>query len=80
MLEQFFSNQLFAFQAIRVEKDLTSKGLQFISNSSKDDFRYFTVDDFINIIGSEDIKCIHFKFFPKFYLTVNELDNLLEHS
>jgi hypothetical protein len=80
MQNSFSLNQLFAFQAIRVEKDLIIRksGPQFISNSSKDDFRYFTVDDFINIIEVKILN-VDFKFFP-FYLTVNELDNLLEYS
>jgi probable Rubsico expression protein CbbX len=60
---KIFLNQLFAFQAIRVEKELTSTGkvnYDALVTIQKDDFRHFTVDDFINIIGSEDIKLYSF--------------------
>jgi probable Rubsico expression protein CbbX len=56
---KIFLNQLFAFQAIRVEKELLSSGevaYDSLVTIKKEDFRYFTGDDFINIIGSEDIK------------------------
>jgi probable Rubsico expression protein CbbX len=61
---KIFLNQLFAYQAIRVEKELTSKGkLNYDSlvKIEKEDFRYFTQDDFINIIGSEDVKLYSFR-------------------
>jgi probable Rubsico expression protein CbbX len=51
-------NQLLAYQAIRVEKLLTKNG-QLNYNSlvtiEKEDFFYFTIEDFINIIGSEKV-------------------------
>jgi probable Rubsico expression protein CbbX len=53
-----FLNQLLTYQAIRVEKLLTSNGnLDYNSlvTIKKDDFRYFTKEDFINIIGSENV-------------------------
>jgi probable Rubsico expression protein CbbX len=56
---KIFLNQLFAFQAIRVEKELLSSGevaYDSLVTIKKEDFRYFTGVDFINIIGSEDIK------------------------
>jgi probable Rubsico expression protein CbbX len=60
---KIFLNQLFAFQAIRVEKELTSSGnvaYDSLVTIKQEDFRSFTVDDFINIIGSEDIKLYQF--------------------
>jgi probable Rubsico expression protein CbbX len=52
-------NQLLAYQAIRVENLLTKNG-QLDYNSlvtlEKEDFLYFTIEDFINIIGSEKIE------------------------
>jgi probable Rubsico expression protein CbbX len=56
---KIFLNQLFAFQAIRIEKELISSGkvaYDSLVTIKKEDFRYFTAYDFINIIGSEDIK------------------------
>ena len=53
-----FLNQLLAYQAIRVEDTLTKKGnLDYNSlvTVQADDFKYFTEDDFINIIGSEKV-------------------------
>lgn len=53
-----FLNQLLAFQAIRVEKTLTSKGsidYESLVTIQPEDFKYFTKEDFINIIGSEKI-------------------------
>ena len=55
---KIFLNQLFAYQAIRVENMLTSKGqidYESLINIKKEDFSYFTPEDFINIIGSENI-------------------------
>jgi probable Rubsico expression protein CbbX len=60
---KIFLNQLFAYQASRVEKVLNSnKKIDFNSlvTVEKEDFRYFSVDDFINIIGSEDVKLYKF--------------------
>ena len=54
-----FLNQLLAYQAIRVEETLTKKGsLDYNSlvTVEVEDFKYFTEDDFINIIGSEKVK------------------------
>jgi probable Rubsico expression protein CbbX len=55
---KIFLNQLFAYQAIRVENTLVKKGninYDSLVMIEKEDFRYFTADDFINIIGSENI-------------------------
>lgn len=51
-------NLLISYQAIRVEKTLSSTGninYQSLVTILKEDFAYFTKDDFINIIGSEEI-------------------------
>ena len=51
-------NQLLSYQAIRVENSLTKNGkidYDSLVTIRKEDFTYFTADDFINIIGSEDI-------------------------
>jgi len=56
---KIFLNQLFAYQAIRVENLLiTQNKLDYDSliNIKEEDFSYFTPEDFINIIGSEKIK------------------------
>jgi hypothetical protein len=53
-----FLNQLLAYQAIRVEETLNKTGtLDYNSlvTVKADDFKYFTEDDFINIIGSEKV-------------------------
>lgn len=55
---KIFLNQLFAYQAIRVENSLIQYGkidYDTLVNIEKEDFQYFTGEDFINIIGSEDI-------------------------
>ena len=55
---KIFLNQIFAYQAIRVEQNLSKTGkLDYSSlvTIEKDDFKYFTAEDFINIIGSEKI-------------------------
>ena len=55
---KIFLNQLFAYQAIRVENSLIQDGkinYDTLVNIEKEDFQYFTGEDFINIIGSEDI-------------------------
>jgi probable Rubsico expression protein CbbX len=54
-----FLNQLFAYQAIRVENTLIEKGTidyEKLITIEPEDFRYFCADDFINIIGDENIK------------------------
>jgi probable Rubsico expression protein CbbX len=54
-----FLNQLFAYQAIRVEKELTSTGsikYESLITLKKEDLKLFTKEDFINIIGDENIK------------------------
>jgi probable Rubsico expression protein CbbX len=56
---KIFLNQLLSYQAIRVEKALTSKGsidYESLVTIKAEDFDYFTEDDFINIIGSEKVK------------------------
>ena len=61
MFEQlkFFLNQLLSYQAIRVEKILSESGsikYDELVGIKAEDFKYFSPDDFINIIGSEDIR------------------------
>lgn len=55
-------NQLIAYQAVRVE-DLLTKNGKLSYNSlvtiEEDDLKQFTQDDFINIIGSEDVNLYH---------------------
>jgi probable Rubsico expression protein CbbX len=54
-----FVNQLLAFQAIRVEETLMKNGsidYDSLVTIKPEDFNYFTGDDFINIIGSEEIE------------------------
>jgi SpoVK/Ycf46/Vps4 family AAA+-type ATPase len=54
-----FLNQLFSYQAIRIENTLLNDGklnYESLVNIKKEDFSYFTGDDFVNIIGSENIK------------------------
>lgn len=56
---KIFLNQLLAYQAIRIEDILTKQGkLNYDSlvTVEKSDFSYFTKDDFINIIGSENVE------------------------
>jgi len=57
-----FLNQLLSYQAIRVEKTLLSGSINYESliTLQKDDFRYFNQDDFINIIGSENVQLYPF--------------------
>lgn len=55
---KIFLNQLLSYQSIRVEKTLTEKGeLRYDSliKIEKNDFKYFQEDDFINIVGSENV-------------------------
>ena len=54
-----FVNQLLAFQAIRVENTLMKNGsidYDSLVTIKPEDFKYFTADDFINIIGSEKVE------------------------
>jgi probable Rubsico expression protein CbbX len=56
---KIFLNQLFAYQAIRIEHELVTKGkIEYDSlvTIKKEDFQYFTSEDFINIIGDEHVK------------------------
>ena len=57
-----FLNQLFAYQAIRIEKLLVGNGkidYDSLITLTKEDFSHFTQNDFINIIGSEKVKLHH---------------------
>jgi hypothetical protein len=59
-----FLNQLFAYQAIRIEHELVKKGsLQYESlvTLKEEDFKFFTPEDFINIIGDEHVNLFHLK-------------------
>jgi probable Rubsico expression protein CbbX len=54
-----FLNQLFAYQAIRIENTLIEKGTidyEKLITIQSEDFKYFCTDDFINIIGDENVK------------------------
>ena len=56
---KIFLNQLLSYQAIRVENILSESGsikYDELVGIKAEDFKYFSPDDFINIIGSEDIK------------------------
>jgi probable Rubsico expression protein CbbX len=56
---KIFLNQLLSYQAVRIEKLLTKNGnidYNSLVTITKDDFSYFTGDDFVNIVGSEDVK------------------------
>ena len=55
---KIFLNQLLSYQSIRIEEELTANGsltYESLTYIRPEDFR-FVADDFINIIGSEDIK------------------------
>jgi len=55
---KIFLNQLLAYQAVRIEKALTQTGkidYNSLVTIQKQDFLYFTKDDFVNIIGSENV-------------------------
>lgn len=55
---KIFLNQLLAYQAVRVENSLVLTGVlnyDSLVTIKKEDFEYFTKEDFINIVGSEDI-------------------------
>lgn len=54
-----FLNQLFSYQAIRIENSLLEKGLltyEDLATLKTEDFAYFTKEDFINIIGNENVE------------------------
>jgi probable Rubsico expression protein CbbX len=56
---KIFLNQLLSYQAIRVEDILIKNGAikyDELVSIKPEDFNYFTPEDFINIIGSEDIQ------------------------
>jgi probable Rubsico expression protein CbbX len=56
---KIFLNQLLSYQSIRIENTLSSSGkidYDSLVTLKKEDFDYFVADDFINIIGSENIK------------------------
>jgi len=56
---KIFLNQLLSYQSIRVEQMLSQNGsikYDDLVGVKPEDFKYFSPDDFINIIGSEDIK------------------------
>jgi len=60
---KIFLNQIFAYQSVRVENTLLKTGkvnYDSLVKIEKEDFKYFTAEDFINIIGSEDIKMLSF--------------------
>lgn len=55
---KIFLNQLFSYHAIRLEDTLTTQGslkYEDLVGLSTKDFQYFTGDDFINIIGDENV-------------------------
>ena len=55
---KIFLNQLLSYQAIRVERTLSEKGsvtYKDLVGIKREDFQYFTGDDFVNIIGSENV-------------------------
>jgi len=56
---KIFLNQLLSYQSIRIEKELTENGslsYESLTYIKPEDFKYFVEEDFINIIGSENIK------------------------
>jgi probable Rubsico expression protein CbbX len=58
-----FLNQLFAYQAIRIENELLKKGsvnYDSLVQIKQEDFLHFTQDDFINIIGEENVTLYKF--------------------
>ena len=53
-----FLNQLFSYQSIRVQDTIVKNGsinYESLITLKEEDFKYFTQEDFINIIGSEKI-------------------------
>jgi len=58
-----FLNQLFAYQSIRIENELLKNGsvnYDSLVEIKKEDFLHFTQDDFVNIIGEENVKLYKF--------------------
>ena len=56
-----FLNQLLAYQAVRVEDSLVKKGSLIYDDLvtlTRDDFNGLCAEDFINIIGSEDVQLL----------------------
>ena len=56
---KIFLNQLLSYQSIRIENTLAKTGkIDYASlvTLKKEDFAHFVADDFINIIGSENVK------------------------
>lgn len=54
-----FLNQILAYQAIRLEESLATQGnvnYESLVTIQKSDFNLFTEEDFINIIGSENVE------------------------
>jgi probable Rubsico expression protein CbbX len=61
---KLFINQLFAYQAIRIEKLLLEKGslnYESLTTITKDDILSLTNEDFINIIATENISLYNIK-------------------
>ena len=61
---KIFIHILLSYQAIRIEKLLTVQGninYNSLVTIEKEDFQYFTQEDFINIIGSENIAIFKMK-------------------
>ena len=55
---KLFLNQVFAYQAVRIENLLTRQNqldFQSLVQIEPEDFSYFTKEDFQNIIGSDQI-------------------------
>jgi probable Rubsico expression protein CbbX len=56
---KIFLNQLLSYQAIRIENTILKTGeinYKSLINLQEEDFSYFHPDDFINIVGSENVK------------------------
>jgi len=61
---KIFLNQLLAYHAVRIEHLLTTMGdltYDQLVTIDAEDFLSFTVDDFVNIIGSEDVRLYNSK-------------------
>jgi len=55
---KIFLNQLFSYQSIRIQDTIVKTGsinYESLITLKEEDFKYFTQEDFINIIGSEKI-------------------------
>jgi probable Rubsico expression protein CbbX len=56
---KIFLNQLLSYQSIRVERELIKTGkidYDSLVTVLPEDFKYFSKDDFINIVGSENVE------------------------